>query len=66
MVAVSEELLNQTLFEKDFPSQSLENKPRQISLQTLAYLNRLSSALYALARYSNHLAGIKEEAPDYR
>ncbi len=33
---------------------------------TLAYMNRLSSLLYALARYSNHLAGIKEEAPKYK
>lgn len=66
VVAVSEEQMNQTLFEKDFPSQSLENKPRQISRHTLAYLNRLSSALYALARYSNHKVGIMEEAPDYR
>jgi cob(I)alamin adenosyltransferase len=33
---------------------------------TLAYLNRLSSLLYAMARLSNHKSGIKEEAPDYR
>lgn len=33
---------------------------------TLGYLNRLSSVLYALARYSNFLAGIGEEAPSYR
>jgi len=33
---------------------------------TGAYLNRLSSMLYALARLSNHLSGIAEEAPDYR
>lgn len=33
---------------------------------TLPYLNRLSSLLYALARYSNHLAGISEEAPAYK
>jgi len=32
---------------------------------TRQYLNRLSSALYALARYSNFSAGIKEEAPTY-
>lgn len=66
VIAVSEEQMNQTLFEKDFSSQSSENKPRQISRDTLAYLNRLSSALYALARYSNHKIGIMEEAPDYR
>ncbi len=39
---------------------------KEISKQTKAYLNRLSSALYALARYSNHKVGIIEEAPDYR
>jgi len=33
---------------------------------TLAYLNRLSSLLYALARLSNHFSGIKEEPPAYR
>lgn len=33
---------------------------------TLAYLNRLSSLLYALARLSNHRAGVSEKAPDYR
>lgn len=36
-----------------------------INANTLAYLNRLSSLLYALARYSNHLAGITEIAPKY-
>jgi cob(I)alamin adenosyltransferase len=36
-----------------------------ISDQTRAYLNRLSSLLYALARFSNHKAGIGEESPDY-
>jgi len=30
-----------------------------------AYLNRLSSLLYALARFSNHKFGVKEESPDY-
>jgi len=39
---------------------------RPIDPQTLAYLNRLSSLLYALARYSNHLGGIVEEAPSYK
>jgi len=33
---------------------------------TKAYLNRLSSLLYALARLSNHFSGIKEESPDYK
>jgi len=33
---------------------------------TLAYLNRLSSLLYALARLTNHKFGINEESPDYK
>lgn len=36
-----------------------------IGKETLAYLNRLSSVLYAFARSFNHLANIKEEAPKY-
>ncbi len=32
---------------------------------TLAYLNRLSSLLYALARQANHRAGVNEESPTY-
>ncbi len=31
----------------------------------LQYLNRLSSALFALGRYANHIAGIEEEYPKY-
>ncbi len=33
---------------------------------TKAYLNRLSSLLYAMARLTNHLSGIKERAPEYK
>ncbi|MCF7833741.1 MAG: cob(I)yrinic acid a,c-diamide adenosyltransferase [Candidatus Pacebacteria bacterium] len=33
---------------------------------TKAYLNRLSSLLYALARWSNFEAKIDEESPDYK
>lgn len=33
---------------------------------SLAYLNRLSSLLYAMARLSNHFAGIVEDAPSYK
>ncbi|MBI2096343.1 MAG: cob(I)yrinic acid a,c-diamide adenosyltransferase [Candidatus Taylorbacteria bacterium] len=33
---------------------------------TLAFLNRLSSLLYALARLANLKSGIKEQAPSYR
>ncbi|PIR68301.1 ATP:cob(I)alamin adenosyltransferase [Candidatus Nomurabacteria bacterium CG10_big_fil_rev_8_21_14_0_10_35_16] len=36
-----------------------------IGKETLAYLNRLSSVLYALARNFNHQAGIDEESPKY-
>ena len=39
---------------------------QKISSQTLAYLNRLSSLLYALARLSNHLSGIREVSPEYK
>ena len=36
-----------------------------IGKETLAYLNRLSSILYAFARASNFIHGIKEESPNY-
>ncbi len=38
----------------------------KVSEPTLAYLNRLSSALYAFARLTNHISGIKEEPPKYK
>ncbi len=37
----------------------------KIGKETLAYLNRLSSVLYAFARNFNHIANIKEESPTY-
>ncbi len=43
-----------------------EDGERKMGQWSLAYLNRLSSILYALARLSNHKSGIKEDAPDYR
>jgi cob(I)alamin adenosyltransferase len=43
-----------------------EEGKTKISPETLSYLNRLSSVLYAFARRFNHLAGIKEEAPKYK
>lgn len=43
-----------------------EDGLQRISVHTLAYLNRLSSALFALARYANHVDGVKEEAPTYK
>jgi cob(I)alamin adenosyltransferase len=36
-----------------------------VGKETLAYLNRLSSILYAIARATNHQSGIIEEAPKY-
>ena len=36
-----------------------------VTEHTRAYLNRLSSLLYALARLSNHISGIKEKPPQY-
>ena len=38
----------------------------KISDETLSYLNRLSSLLYALARISNHIKGAEEIKPDYK
>ncbi|MBU0611934.1 cob(I)yrinic acid a,c-diamide adenosyltransferase [Patescibacteria group bacterium] len=40
-------------------------KKEKIGEHTLAYLNRLSSLFYALARFTNHKSGIKEEGPRY-
>jgi cob(I)alamin adenosyltransferase len=39
---------------------------RELSPATMAYLNRLSSLLFALARLANHLAGVTEENPSYK
>lgn len=38
---------------------------RELAPETLAYLNRLSSLLFALARLANHLAGVAEVVPRY-
>ena len=38
----------------------------KIGADTLAYFNRLSSLLYALARLSNHKCAINEEPPSYK
>ncbi|MBU0999243.1 cob(I)yrinic acid a,c-diamide adenosyltransferase [Patescibacteria group bacterium] len=37
-----------------------------VSEETLSYLNRLSSLLYALARVASHLEGAEEIKPDYK
>ncbi len=39
---------------------------QKLGKHTLAYLNRMSSVLYALARFANHQREIEEEAPDYK
>ena len=38
----------------------------KIGKWSLAYMNRLSSLFYALARLSNHKSGIIEESPSYK
>jgi len=38
---------------------------REFASETLPYMNRLSSLLFALARLANHLAGVAEENPQY-
>ena len=43
-----------------------EENSRKLAVSTLAYLNRLSSLLFALARLTNHRSGIKEKSPDYK
>jgi len=63
VVAVSEEISQPNLLSEDSEK---NKKNKEISKHTLSYLNRLSSALFALARYANHQVGIMEEAPDYR
>ena len=38
---------------------------RELSEHTLAYANRLSSLLYALVRFVNHMEGVEEQPPEY-
>ncbi len=45
---------------------AVEKKEATLSAGTLAYLNRLSSLLYALVRFLNHNAGVPEAAPTYK
>jgi len=67
VVTVSEEALQMPLLGGDTDeNDSPAGRKKQIGKHTKNYLNRLSSALYALARYANHKVGIAEEAPDYR
>lgn len=43
-----------------------DESAQHVGKHTLAYLNRLSSLLFALARYANHVDAVAEEAPTYR
>ena len=43
-----------------------EEGSSQIGENTMAYLNRLSSVLYALARFANYEAGLDEKSPTYK
>jgi len=63
VIAVSEEVSQPNLLSDE--AEKNKNK-KGVGKHTTAYLNRLSSILYALARYSNHKVGIMEESPDYR
>ncbi len=42
-----------------------EARLRDLSAETVAYMNRLSSLLFALARLANHINGVAEETPRY-
>ena len=66
VVTVSEEIQQLPLLVENKGNNPPTGGKKEIGRNTKSYLNRLSSALYALARYSNHKAGIMEEAPDYR
>ena len=44
----------------------IEAQEFKLDPATLAFLNRLSSLLYALARLSNHNSGITEQPPTYQ
>ncbi|MCI5108235.1 MAG: cob(I)yrinic acid a,c-diamide adenosyltransferase [Candidatus Pacebacteria bacterium] len=54
------------LIEPLYPDGKVKEYRRKVSRESLAFLNRLSSVLYALARLSNHKSGIKESAPKYK
>ncbi len=43
----------------------LEKEPHQIGETTLRFMNRLSSVLYAMARFANYQEGFSEHAPQY-
>lgn len=43
-----------------------QSELRKVGEHSRAYANRLSSLLFALARFVNYSAGVKEESPRYR
>jgi cob(I)alamin adenosyltransferase len=43
-----------------------ESGDRAVSAGSRAYINRLSSLLYALTRLENHASGVAEKAPEYQ
>ena len=43
-----------------------ENNLKEINDQSLIFINRLSSALYALARFANYQEGYTEDKPNYQ
>lgn len=43
----------------------VEEGAREVNANTISYLNRLSSALFALSRYTNFSLSIKENHPHY-
>lgn len=43
----------------------LDEGIRKIGPNTISYMNRLSSVLFALSRYANHIAQVAEEHPTY-
>lgn len=42
-----------------------EEGNRIIGVNTISYMNRLSSVLFAMSRYANHIFSIPENHPDY-
>ncbi|MBI2515104.1 ATP:cob(I)alamin adenosyltransferase [Candidatus Wolfebacteria bacterium] len=63
VVGLSEE--RKTIIESNKESQSGAEPAKEIDPLILKYLNRLSSLLYALARYVNFKAGVAEKPPTY-
>lgn len=43
----------------------VDEKKKVIGMHTISYLNRLSSVLFAMSRYTNHMLSIKEDYPRY-